>query len=229
MTPTYYLSTSRAQLVFCLPSEQVTKRRYKLRVILASNNDTYDVTPGERAFFPLKYGSGLYRFVLYEQTYGNRYVEVWSAQHSVELENPHACFLFPNQYVNYKDDSDVSVTARRICEGKSKGEAYRTICEYVSRNFAYDFIKAVKKPRSVLPDIDSTMKKHIGVCQDLAALTVAMMRSVGIESRLVIGYADGRYHAWTESVVDEVRKRFDPSVAVYGVSKPKAYTAERAY
>lgn len=65
-----------------------------------------------------------------------------------------------------------------------------------------------------------------GFCEHYASAFVVMMRAVGIPSRVVTGYQGGEMnndymivrqsdaHAWAESFIDGVWKRFDPTAAV---------------
>ena len=105
--------------------------------------------------------------------------------------------------------------------GKAKDDA---ITEYVRKNFAYDYIRAIKIPkRNVYPDPVYCWKNKMGICQDIAALTVRMLRVVGVDARLCIGYADGKYHAWTEAYIAGKTYRFDHP------AEAKSYKAERMY
>ena len=226
MLPTYSLSTSRAQLGFILPTEQATDRRYKLRIRHSDYIDTYDITPGISYTFPLKYGSGSYTVMLYEQVGRIRYATVWMEFLDVVLDDPDACYLYPNVYVDY--DAEVEELSRHLCEGKTERESYDTVLRYVKTHFRYDFIKAIQRTGFMLPDIRGTMKTGLGICQDLAAVTVGLLRSAGIVSKLVIGHADGNYHAWVESRVDGRWRRFDPTAVLRGM-KPKRYITERYY
>ena len=69
----------------------------------------------------------------------------------------------------------------------------------------------------------------MGVCQDLSAIMVCMLRTQGIPARLMIGYADKQYHAWVVADVGGEEKFFDPTAALSAISKVKAYTLERYY
>jgi transglutaminase-like putative cysteine protease len=40
------------------------------------------------------------------------------------------------------------------------------------------------------------LTKKSGICLDLAALVVALLRIMGIPAKLTIGMADRQYHAW---------------------------------
>ena len=81
-----------------------------------------------------------------------------------------------------------------------------------------------------LPDIDGCYDKHMGICQDLSAVTIAMLRSQGVPARLMIGtLGSGTYHAWVTAIVNGEEKFFDPTVEVGAGSQNETYTTERYY
>ena len=205
-------------------------KRFKLQITKDGNDHTasYDMSnDGEFITIPLNLGDGYYTFRLYENVYGDRYAVCGYLKIRAELKDKDAPFLVPNVYVDYGEDL-VQLT-NSICEGKIDKEIFNTICTYVKEHYAYDFIKAVTKKPGMLPDIKGTITKKMGVCQDLSALTVAMLRSQGLPSKLVIGYADKQYHAWTVSKVDGKEILFDPTVQLFAMKKPVKYTEERFY
>ena len=111
-----------------------------------------------------------------------------------------------------------------------QADIYKTICEYVKTHFAYDFIKSVTVKAGVLPDIDGCWEKKMGICQDLSAMTIAMLRSQGVPARLMIGMLGANtYHAWLTAIVNGEEKFFDPTAEVNGGSKTETYTTERYY
>ena len=104
------------------------------------------------------------------------------------------------------------------------------VCAYVSGHFVYDYVKALNIRSGVLPDIDGSYAKHMGICQDLSAITCCMLRSRGIPARLMIGDADGNYHAWVQVRIDGEDLFFDPTAAVNsGFRAVRSYTVERYY
>ena len=208
----------------------ITKRRLKLRVSKDDTTLTYDLN-GEMRYelFPLQLGNGLYTVRLYENIAGNQYRSVGAVPFYVTLNRQDAPFLIPNQYINYSMSSEIVSIADQICDGKDEQESFRTICDHIRTSYAYDYIKAFKVKAGTLPDLDGTVKRHMGICQDIAAVTVAMMRTQGIPSKLVIGYADKKYHAWTLSKVNGNEILFDPTAALCAIPKVKKYTQERVY
>ena len=209
-------------------SDKVLKR-LKLVVSKDGTELTYDLkNDGTREVFPLQLGDGQYEIALYENVSGNKYCNGGTIYLSNKMKDPNSPFLKPNQYVNYGQDDDVVAKAHELC-GDDIKSSYEAICKYIRTSFAYDYIKAVTVKPGMLPDIGKSFAKHMGICQDLAGITVAMMRSCGIPSRLVIGWADKNYHAWVETFIDGVWKRFDPTFEVKASGKVKKYTPERYY
>ena len=138
-------------------------------------------------------------------------------------------FLYPNQYVNYGKNDQVVGMSIKVCRDKEGKEAYKAIKQYISENFRYDYVKAATIKPSMLPDIDTCFTKKTGVCQDLSAVMVAMLRVQGIPSRLVIGYADKIYHAWVVCEVEGKKVLFDPTAAVSKSKNAAKYSVERYY
>ena len=56
--------------------------------------------------------------------------------------------------------------------------------------------KAKNVESGYLPNLDSVYKSKKGICFDYAATMTAMLRSQGVPTKLVIGYAGSAYHAW---------------------------------
>ena len=119
--------------------------------------------------------------------------------------------------------------ADSLCAGKSDKEAFDEVCNFMKTSFVYDFIKAINVKAGTLPDIDGSYEKKMGVCQDLSAIMVAMLRTQGIPSKLIIGYADSQYHAWTMTTINGEDVFFDPTAALSAISAVKQYSMERYY
>ena len=115
------------------------------------------------------------------------------------------------------------------CADKSPKEAYQAICDYIQTEYVYDYIKAVTVSPGEMPDIQGCFENKMGICQDLSAMIVAMLRSQGISSRLMIGYADANYHAWTSTNIDGEELFYDPTAALNAIAVPSEYSLERYY
>ncbi len=207
-----------------------TKHRLKLRVVKDGETLTYDLNgDGDFEVFPLQLGSGKYEVSLYENVSGKKYSSAGKLTINVKLTREDGAFLYPNQYVNYNESTKAIAVANKVCAGKSEKETYVLIRKYIIDNYGYDFIRAATIKAGELPDIEYCYSKKMGVCQDLSALMVAMLRSQGIPAKLMIGYADKNYHAWTITIIDSKEVFFDPTAALNAISKPISYSVERYY
>ena len=207
-----------------------TNKKLKLRVIKDKDTQTYDLkNNGTFEMFSLQFGSGCYQIALYENAYSNKYSTVGIIYLNVELKNKNCCYLIPNQYINYHQIPELITLTKQICIAQSKNENLKIIKSYIKNNFAYDFIKAVKIQKNMLPDIKRTLEKRMGICFDLASLAVAMFRIMGIPAKLVIGMADKQYHAWVEIIGENKSILYDPTQEINAIGKIKDYIPERYY
>ena len=178
----------------------------------------------------LQFGSGNYKFTLMiaQKKGSNRCNCAGNITLNCRMADENNCFLYPNQYVNYDADSPLVEEAQELCKGLTDPKKIvKAICGYVSNHFVYDWLKAgiIKsdQTKDLLPDIGTTWDTKKGICQDLSALTCAMLRSQGIRAKLAIGSADGNYHSWVVIIIDGKSVRFDPFFSA------KSYKAERYY
>ncbi len=209
--------------------QKSSSKKMKLRVKHNKQTLTYNLNnKAQYETFPLQMGDGKYEISLYENISGKKYSAAGKISIKVKLSDPEGCFYYPNQFVNYKPETDAVAKSDELCAGKTGAEAYEAIHTYVVQNYRYDFIRALKIQAGELPDIDTCYSKKKGICQDLSALTCCMLRVQEIPARLMIGYADNNYHAWMEFDLDGKQYRFDPTAEING-SKVKVYSTERFY
>lgn len=118
--------------------------------------------------------------------------------------------------------------AKDLCKDtKSLLERYEIITKYVSDKIAYDYVRAITIPkRNGQPDVARCWNMRMGICLDIAALTVGMLRAVSIPCNLVIGWANGKRHAWVEARIDNKRYLYDHDDPKGTV---KLYKKERLY
>ena len=208
-----------------------SKRKLKLRVVKGKETLTYDLNnSGKYEVFPFQLGSGKYEISLWENVSGKKYSPAGSLSIKVNMKDTEACFYYPNQMVNYTKKTDAVSEAEKLCKGKKKDQdKYDLVCNYMKKNFVYDYMKAFNVTTGMLPDIEEAWKKHMGICQDLSAIMCCMLRTQGLPARLMIGNADKTYHAWVVVNFGGKEHFFDPTAAVNGISKVKKYTLERYY
>ena len=209
-----------------------SSKRMKLQIATSGAKLNYDInSDGEYEVFPLQFGSGKYQVSLFENASGKKYSKEGSVKLSVKMPDELSCFLYPNQYVSYDENTACVVYATEMCKDMTdQADIFKAVCNYVTSNFVYDFIKSVTVKAGQLPQIDECWNNKMGICQDLSAMTCAMLRSQGIPARLMIGtVGSNTYHAWVVAVVNGEEKFFDPTAELNASSKTDTYTTERYY
>lgn len=157
--------------------------------------------------YPLNMGDGTYQFRIMKNTDGSNYIEIDSTTEDVKLSSEYAPYLLPNQYVDYNEDSACVKKARELtASATNQGEAVKCVCEYVVENVTYDTAKAkeLSTTNGYIPDPDKTLASGTGVCFDYASLGAAMLRSLGIPTKVITGYVSpgDLYHAWIMVYID---------------------------
>ncbi len=173
----------------------------KLKVLVTGPSGvqyTYNLTAsGNYETFPLSDGSGSYKIGVYKNVSGTKYTALLSRQLSVTLTDEFAPFLRPNQYVNYTAESKtVAKAAELTAEETEMLDKVDAVYTYVINNFSYDKEKAKTVKSGYLPDVDAVLAAGKGICFDYSAVMTAMLRSQGIPTKLVVGYAGKAYHSW---------------------------------
>lgn len=158
---------------------------------------TYDIQPGVDTVIPLSLGSGVYSLTAYENIKDNEYAMVYAEDLDVTLNNELTPFLYPNEYVKFTEASDTTALAKQLTDGCSNElEAVGKVYDYMVKNITYDYDKAENVQPGYLPDVDEILALKTGICFDYSAVMAAMLRSVGIPTRMEIGYSGDAYHAW---------------------------------
>ena len=228
------VDASHADQGYVMVKAPKTKTKLKIKVTTSGADLQYDINgKGEYEVYPLQLGRNNYTITLYAKSDNGKYGKIGSVKVAANMKDELSCFLYPNQYVNYKADSPCVLKAIELCKGmKDQKEIYNTICTFIKKNFVYDCIKSVTVANSsgMLPDIEYCWNNKMGICQDLSALTCAMLRSQGVPARLIIGrLGSGTAHAWVLAVVNGEDVFFDPTAELNASSKAETYTTERWY
>lgn len=195
----------------------------KLRVVKGSDMVTYDIDKLSRLIIPLQFGSGIYELYTFQQVKKNTYRRIGYRKVSVNLFSPYEPFLYPNLYVDYSTFFSNTVKFRF----ENEDDYISAVKIHVTNLYNYDYIRAILK-KNAMPDIDHCDTWKSGTCQDLAAMTAAMWRTLGVPSKFVIGYVGKNYHAWTE-YYDQGWHLFDPTSEILSRQVKDKYEAERWY
>ena len=164
-----------------------------------------------------------------KQVNGNSYSQMYSVTFQVGMQNANSAYLNPSQYVVYNSGSACVAKAKSLVAGAgSDAQKVSKIYSYIVNNISYDYDKMKNLPSGYLPNPDSTLSSRKGICFDYAALMAAMLRSQGVACKLVIGNADGQYHAWNMVYVNGGWQLYDPTFGAAG-QRASSYAAERVY
>jgi len=101
--------------------------------------------------------------------------------------------------------------AASLTKGKTASQKVKAVYKWVVAKINYDRKK--NPPAGYVPSITQTYSSKKGICYDFAALFAAMLRSQGVPTKLVKGYADkvSGYHAWNEVYVNGKWQTIDTS------------------
>ncbi|MDO4797532.1 MAG: transglutaminase-like domain-containing protein [Coriobacteriales bacterium] len=182
--------------------------RLKLLVTCGEMSYNYDL-PGDGTPItcPINMGDGSYTFAIMRNTGGNNYVETTSTTADVKLNSEFIPFTQPNMYCDYTEDSPCVAKARELtANAQNQGDAVKAVCNYITQNVSYDTDKAAQLSGTTgyVPNPDETLSSGKGICFDYASLGAAMLRSVGIPTKIVTGYVspEDLYHAWIMVYID---------------------------
>ncbi|MCL2766714.1 MAG: transglutaminase-like domain-containing protein [Peptococcaceae bacterium] len=184
------------------------KSTARLKVLIKGPKGTdfnYNLnTGGNYEVFALSDGNGEYTVGVYQNTEGTKYITLLTKKINVKLNSEYAPFLIPNQYVNYTANSKAVQVGSQIANSKGSSlEKIAAVYEYVSKNISYDQQQAATVQSGYVPDVDQVLSRQRGICFDFASLMASMLRSQGIPTKLVIGYAGTAYHAWLDVYTPE--------------------------
>ncbi|WP_077718875.1 transglutaminase domain-containing protein [Novibacillus thermophilus] len=124
-------------------------------------------------------------------------------------------YLMPSRGIQ-ADAPAIEKLAEDLTRGKNgEREKAKAIYEYVAKTVKYDVRKLENDAFKLDDSALKTLESQKGVCQDYAFLTVALLRSIGIESRYIGGTAQSgsfvERHAWVEAKVNGEWVVMDPT------------------
>jgi transglutaminase/protease-like cytokinesis protein 3 len=191
-----------------LSVDYALKAGVKTKLMIAKNGVqyTYNLTADRSGDqFPLQLGNGEYNVSLLENAGGNKYKVVKKETVKLQLKDEKAVFLNSVQNVTWTSSDNAIKKAKELTANKKTDtEKAKAIYDYIISNIQYDTQLAAKASTDYLPDIDRTLKLKKDICYGYASLYAAMLRSVDIPTKLLMGnttYVDV-YHAWNEVYLD---------------------------
>ena len=176
---------------------KATDKKLKAQVKGPSTTYTYNLSPEKWAAFPLSDENGEYKITIFRNTEGSKYAAVLSLTVTVQMEDEFAPFLRSNQYVDFDAaPQSVAKAAGLTANLTDPLKKVEKIYDFVVGALTYDKELAATVKSGYLPELDKVLEKKKGICFDYAALMTGMLRSQGVPTKLVVGYAGEVYHAW---------------------------------
>lgn len=170
----------------------------EFRVLVSKDDQRMVYTLTETVNLPLQLGNGIYNIRVYEKIYG-RFNLVDLKSIYLNLEDENVVYLNSVQNINWDLENEAIILAAELTEElKTDMEKIVAIHNYVVSNISYDYIKAREVTGNYIPSIDSTLEDGKGICYDYSSLFAAMLRSVEIPTKVVVGHVGTMYHAWNE-------------------------------
>lgn len=197
-----YDEEARGVVTVTTPSS--SKGTYKIRISKEDEHYTYDA--GAYNVFPLQLGDGNYTVMLLQHVKGNTYKLVKMQQIAYTAQVPNEVYLQSIQNIHWDETMDVALKAAALTkDAASNKEKIEAIHRFVVSNMAYDDEKAGNVASGYIPSVEQTYESMTGICYDYAALIAAMLRSVDIPTKLVMGHRSdiSEYHAWNEVYLEE--------------------------
>jgi len=179
----------------------------KMKILIEKGTVRYSYTLQEKSVesFPLQVGNGAYSVSILENVSGDQYRILSSQSVTLNVNSENVIYLNSIQLIDWNTTMQAVSKAKELTAGKTtEQEKFDAIYGYMVNNFAYDFDKLQVLTADYLPVIDRVYNSKKGICYDYSAVFSAMLRSVGIPSKLIMGYCDyvTAYHAWNEVLVN---------------------------
>jgi transglutaminase-like putative cysteine protease len=221
----YYQLDEAEQGVLIVTYPVSTGVKYKAMLQRGNEKYYYDLTSNE-VRIPLQMGAGTYKLAVLRHRSGNTYAFKYETTFRVKEIIDTETYLDSTLNVNWAP-SDIAIqrVSKLVTDDMSDEVKLETIHSFLAEKLTYDYTKFDKIKGAYLPDIDETYMSKEGICYDFASLLAAMLRSEGIQTKLVMGYRSDTtvYHAWNEVYIDGQWLTVDLTLDVEYFSKGYMY------
>lgn len=171
-----------------------------IRISKGLEHYDYQITEGQA--YPLQMGNGTYHILLATLVNANQYRVLSKEQVVVQINNESSIFLHSIPNVSWKEALKVSEKAKELVEGlTTDAEKTKAIYSYITHTIAYDWKKVEGLGQNYTPNLDQVYVSGSGICYDYSAVFAGMLRSVGVPTKLIMGYNKSNlevYHAWNQ-------------------------------
>lgn len=230
-------------------------KKIKLIVDYGSQRYIYNLKNEDRYIgFPLQLGDGKYTASVYENTTGTKYKKLSASSGTASIANKNKVFVNSIQQVEWFNNDAAIQFANKLVNDyaldhygtlgtngqKTLPQGYKLkdreiidlFYNYVVTNITYDYNKINTLNYDYVPDIDVILNDKSGICYDYSVLLAAMLRSQGIPSKLIKGYANWTtvYHAWNEVYLTDEKRWVvvDTTYDSYNYLRGNTYSFEKS-
>ena len=178
--------------------------RYKAMLKKDGVKYYYDLT-SDHVRLPLQMGEGSYELAILKNKSGKTYAYEYQTTFEVESILEERVYLNSIAIIEwFREDIAIQYLESIITPDMSEKMKLEIIHKYLTETMIYDYVKFSQIRGAYLPDINETFILQTGICYDFSSILAAMLRSEGIQTKLIMGYrADTAvYHAWNEVYVD---------------------------
>ena len=179
------------------------------KLVITKGNEKYTYDLDVNGQYPLQFGDGEYTLSVLENTSTNQYKVIKTEKINLKIDNENLVFLQPSQMVNWDSNMKAVEKAKELTkDATTNKEKASLIYNYIVRNIRYDYDKASKVQTGYIPSVDTVLDTSLGICYDYSVLYAAMLRSVGVPTKMLMGYNDDieEYHAWNEVYLKETNE-----------------------
>lgn len=215
----------------------------KTKVMIKKENKQYVYDLNVSGQYPLQLGDGKYQVLVLSNVAGNQYKVVKSEYLKVEKDNENVVYLQSIDMINWNEEMQAIKIAKEITkDAKTDKEKMTIVHNYITNKIKYDNKKGVTVELGYVPNIDETLNTSLGICYDYSVLYAAMMRSLDVPTKLVMGRNKDieEYHAWNEVYLADsdqwliIDTTYDAPAVQKGINNdiiknPSDYTMEKQY
>ncbi len=183
------------------------KKNVVSKIMIAKDDEKYTYDIKDDGCYPLQLGNGKYIVSILDNVGGNKYKRIETKEIELKLADSNRVFLQSNQIINWDHSMEAIKKARELTEGmENDKEKIIEIYNFIIDNISYDKNKIKNLQIGYLPSIDCILEDKKGICYDYSALFAAMLRSLGIPAKLIMGREKTNksvYHAWNQVYLED--------------------------
>ena len=187
--------------------------KVKVLIIKGNKQYQYELKKGNNNVrIPLTEGNGTYKILLCKRIKNTQYSILKQNTVTLKLSPSILAFRPTHIIINFQASNAAIKKARSLASKyKTKELKIKAIWTYIYKNYKYDYAKLKRLNSSssqYIPNINTTYSTKKGICYDISAVFASMLRSLGIETKLVTGYCNkvSGYHAWNKVYNSQTNK-----------------------